>query len=309
MNPNIPTLSLPRRMGEIVERAKKLAPIPVAVVDAAEEHVIVGACEATRAGLIQPVMIGNRREIEAALHAQGLSRDAFPIHDAASETDAAEIGIGKVLAGEAAALMKGWIHTDVLMHPVLAHLKTARRVSHIFVVELASYPKLLFVTDAAINISPDLVTKAEIVQNAVDLARLFGIDRPKVAALSAVEEIKPAIASTIDAACLSKMAERGQIKHALVDGPLAFDNAISKEAAMTKKIESEVAGDVDILLVPDLTSGNILAKDLEYLAGATMGGVVVGAKVPIMLPSRSDPPEARLVSAAIACLVHHFWVE
>jgi phosphotransacetylase len=304
----MPHPSLPKRMGEIVERARKLPPIPVAVVDAAEEHVIVGACEATRAGLIQPLMIGNRSEIEEALNAQGLKKDAYPIHDAASETDAAEIGISKVLAGEAAALMKGWIHTDVLMHPVLSHLRTARRVSHIFVVELASYPKLLFVTDAAINIAPDLMTKAAIVQNAVDLARLFGIEKPKVAALSAVEEIKPAIASTIDAACLSKMAERGQIRHAIVDGPLAFDNAISKEAALTKKIESEVAGDVDILLVPDLTAGNILAKDLEYLAGATMGGVVVGAKAPIMLPSRSDPPEARLVSAAIASLIHHSWV-
>lgn len=301
--------SLPRRMREIVERARRLPPIPVAVVDAAEEHVVIGACEATRAGLIQPVMIGNRHEIEEALKAQGLQMDACTIVDAASEFDAAEIGIKKVLAGEAAALMKGWIHTDVLMHPVLAHLRTARRISHVFVVELASYPKLLFVTDAAINIAPDLMTKAAIVQNAVDLARLFGIERPKVAALSAVEEIKPAIASTIDAACLSKMAERGQIRHAIVDGPLAFDNAISKEAALTKKIESEVAGDVDILLVPELNSGNILAKDLEYLAGATMGGVVVGASVPIMLPSRSDPPQARLVSAAIASLIHHFWSE
>ena len=294
-------------MAELVARAKKFPPIPVAVVDAAEEHVVVGACEATRAGLIKPIMIGNRLDIERALEERGLEPDAYPVVDAASETGAADLGIEMVLKGEAAALMKGWIHTDVLMHPVLAHLRTSRRVSHIFVVELASYPKLLFVTDAAINIEPDLMTKAEIVQNAVDLARLFGIERPKVAALSAVEEIKPAIASTIDAACLSKMAERGQIRHAIVDGPLAFDNAISKEAALTKNIQSEVAGDVDILLVPDLTSGNILAKDLEYLAGATMGGVVVGAKVPIMLPSRSDPPQARLVSAAIAALVNQGW--
>jgi len=175
------------------------------------------------------------------------------------------------------------------------------------VVELASYHKLLFVTDAAINIAPDLTTKAAIVQNAVDLAKLLGISRPKVAALSAIEVVKPAIASTIDAACLSKMAQRGQIRHAVVDGPLAFDNAISKDAAKIKQIDSEVAGDVDILLTPDLTAGNILAKDLEYLADATMAGIVIGARVPIVLPSRSDPPQARLVSAAIAVLVHHHW--
>ncbi|MHB1099481.1 MAG: bifunctional enoyl-CoA hydratase/phosphate acetyltransferase [Burkholderiales bacterium] len=297
--------SLPRRMRELVERAAGLSSIPVAVVDAAEEHVIVGACEASRAGLIDPILIGHRPDIERVMAEQGLEKDAYPIVEAESELEAAELGVQKVLDGQAAALMKGWIHTDVLLHPVLTHLRTARRVSHIFVVELASYPKLLFVTDAAINIVPDLMTKAAIVQNAVDLARLFGIDRPKVAALSAVEEIKPAIVSTIDAACLSKMAERGQIRHAVVDGPLAFDNAISKEAALTKKIESEVSGDVDILLAPDLASGNILAKDLEYLAAATMGGIVVGAKVPIMLPSRSDPPSARLVSAAIAVIIHH----
>ena len=297
--------SLPRRMRELVERAAGLSSIPVAVVDAAEEHVIVGACEASRAGLIDPILIGHRPDIERVMAEQGLEKDAYPIVEAESELEAAELGVQKVLDGQAAALMKGWIHTDVLLHPVLMHLRTARRVSHIFVVELASYPKLLFVTDAAINIVPDLMTKAAIVQNAVDLARLFGIDRPKVAALSAVEEIKPAIVSTIDAACLSKMAERGQIRHAVVDGPLAFDNAISKEAALTKKIESEVSGDVDILLAPDLASGNILAKDLEYLAAATMGGIVVGAKVPIMLPSRSDPPSARLVSAAIAVIIHH----
>lgn len=299
--------ALPRRMKELVERAAKLPPVSVAVVDAAEKHVILGACEAKHAGLIDPVLIGPRSEIEQIMMEEGLDLDTYPIIDAKSEGEAAEVGVQKILEGQAAALMKGWIHTDVLLHPVLTHLRTTRRVSHIFVVELASYPKLLLVTDAAINIAPDLMTKAEIVQNAVDLAMLFGIERPKVAALSAVEEIKPAIGSTIDAACLSKMAERGQIRHAVVDGPLAFDNAISKEAALTKKIDSDVSGDVDILLVPDLTSGNILAKDLEYLAAATMGGIVVGAKVPIMLPSRSDPPSARLVSAAIAVLVHHQW--
>ncbi len=291
---------LPPRMRRLVDEARKFPPVSVAVVDAGEEHVIEGAREAALAGLIEPVLIGRRREIERVM--EGLD---YPIIETDSEQDAASLGVEQVKEGKASALMKGWIHTDVLMHPVLANLRTGKRISHVFVVELATYHKLLFVTDAAINIAPDLLAKVSIVQNAVDLARLFGIERPKVAALSAVEQVKPAIFSTIDAACLSKMAERGQIRNAVVDGPLAFDNAISREAALTKNIKSEVSGDVDILLAPDLDSGNILAKDLEYLAGATMGGIVVGAKVPIMLPSRSDPPSARIVSAAIASLLHH----
>jgi len=298
---------MPERLRAIIEQARKLAPITVAVVDAEEEHVLAGAHEAAQAGLIEPVLIGRRKDIEPICQGMGLATDRYPIIEAESDTDSAEKGVQRVLDGQAAALMKGWIHTDMLMHPVLAHLRTARRVSHVFVVELATYHKLLFVTDAAINIAPDLITKAAIVQNAVDLARLLGIEMPKVAALSAVEVVKPAIASTIDAACLSKMAQRGQIRHAVVDGPLAFDNAISKEAARIKHIDSAVAGEVDILLTPDLASGNILAKDLEYLAAATMAGIVVGARVPIVLPSRSDPPFARLASAAIAVLVHHRW--
>ncbi|MHB1676643.1 MAG: bifunctional enoyl-CoA hydratase/phosphate acetyltransferase [Sulfuriferula sp.] len=297
--------SLPARMRAIVEEARKLPPITVAVVDAAEAHVLAGAHEAAQAGLIKPILVGRRADIERVWAEQGFEADVYPIVEAESDLNAAESSVRQVLDGRAAALMKGWIHTDVMMHPVLAHLRTERRVSHIFVVELASYPKLLFITDAAINIAPDLMTKAAIIQNAVDLVRLLGIARPKVAALSAIEEIRPDIVSTLDAACLSKMAERGQIRHAIVDGPLAFDNAISKEAARTKNIDSEVAGEVDILLVPDLISGNILAKDLEYLAAATMAGIVVGTRVPIILPSRSDPAAARLVSAAIAVLLHH----
>jgi len=191
------------------------------------------------------------------------------------------------------------------MHPVLTALKKGQRVSHVFVADLPSYSKLLFITDAAINITPGLMEKAAIVQNAVDLARLLDIKQPKVAALSAVEVVKPAITSTIDAACLSKMADRGQIRHAIIDGPLAFDNAISAEAAGVKHITSPVAGDVDILLAPDLNAANILAKDLEYLAGATLAGIVVGTTVPIMLPSRSDPPLARLAAAALAVIMHN----
>jgi phosphotransacetylase len=174
----------------------------------------------------------------------------------------------------------------------------------VFVTQLASYPKLLFITDGAVNIAPDLPMKAAILQNAVELARLLGTRAVKAAALSAIEVVNPAIASTIDAACLSKMADRGQIHGAVVDGPLAFDSAISRQSAEVKGIHSPVAGDVDVLLVPDLVSGNILAKDLEYLAGATLAGIVMGAQVPVILTSRADPPRARLVSAAIASLVH-----
>jgi phosphotransacetylase len=299
--------SVPGLMGKIMELARGLAPIPMTVVDAAEEHVLAGAHEAAQAGLIEPVLIGQRKDIEPICEQLGFAPNTYPIIEAHSGVEAAELGVQRVIDGQAAALMKGWIHTDVLMHPVLRRLRTAQRVSHIFVVELATYHKLLFVTDAAINIVPDLMTKAAIVQNAVDLARLLGIEMPKVAALSAVEIIQPTIASTIDAACLSKMAQRGQIRDAIVDGPLAFDNAISRDAARIKHIDSEVAGDVDILLAPDLNAGNILAKDLEYLANATLAGIVVGARVPIVLPSRSDPPTARLVSAAIAVLIHHRW--
>lgn len=298
---------MPPRMRKIMALARKHAPLPMAVVDAGEAHVLAGAHEAAQAGLIVPTLIGRGKAIRRLCTNLGIASGTYPIIEAQTDGMSAQIGVQQVMEGEAAGLMKGWIHTDTLMHPVLAQLRTSRRVSHVFVVELASYHKLLLVTDAAINIVPDLPVKADIVQNAVDLARLLGIPRPKVAALSAVEVVKPAIDSTIDAACLSKMAQRGQILHAVVDGPLAFDNAISKDAAKTKHIKSDVAGEADILLAPDLTSGNILAKDLEYLAGATMAGVVVGAQVPIVLPSRSDPPHARLVSAAIAVLVHHRW--
>ena len=282
-------------------------PLTMAVVDAGERHVMEGVAQALERGLIDPVFVGVRQRIEQTAEQAGVRLDGHRIVEAVHEEDAVRQGAELAAAGEVTGLMKGWLHTDVLMHPVLARLRTERRLSHVFVVELASYHKLLFVTDAAINVEPTLSQKAAIVQNAVNLARVLGVPLPKVAALSAVEVVKPEIASTVDAACLSKMAQRGQIRHALVDGPLAFDNAISREAAETKQIESDVAGDVDILLAPDLNSGNILAKDLEYLAGALMAGVVIGAKVPIVLPSRSDPPAARLASVAVASIMHQSW--
>jgi phosphotransacetylase len=295
------------QLSTLIKRAQQLPALSVAVVDAQERHVLEGVLEASDAGLIEPVLIGARSRIEALLQELDCPVGRFPILEAASETAAAQVGVELVRDSKANALIKGWIHTDVLMKPVLAQLRTARRISHVFIAELPRYPKLLYITDAAISIAPDLTIKAQIVQNAVDLAHMLGIDRPKVAALSSVELVKAAIPSTLDAACLSKMAQRGQIKGAIVDGPLAFDNAISADAAKVKHIDSEVAGDADILLAPDLDAGNILAKDLEYLAGATIAGIVIGAQVPIMLPSRSDPPAARLASAAIAVLMQQNW--
>ncbi len=295
------------RLAAILEQAHNHPPLPVAVVDAQEAHVLAGVVEASDNGLIEPVLLGPRAQIEAVCRQLGYPGDRFPILDMAPAAQAAEAGVQLVVEGRAAALVKGWIHTDELMRPVLRQLRTARRVSHVFVADLPSYHKLLYITDAAINIAPDLATKAAILQNAIDLARILGVDRPKAAALSAIELVKPSIPSTLDAACLSKMAQRGQITHAEVDGPLAFDNVISRDAARIKQINSTVAGDVDIVLAPDLDAGNILAKDLEYLAGATLAGIVIGARVPLMLTSRSDPPAARLLSAAIAVLVHHHW--
>ncbi|WP_022949100.1 bifunctional enoyl-CoA hydratase/phosphate acetyltransferase [Methylohalobius crimeensis] len=294
-------------LDSLIERASDFPPLPMAVVDAGEAYVLEGAREATDAGLLQPVLLGRKPRIEKIAAEIGFSLAEVTLIDAGGEKESASKGVELVAEGQVHGLMKGWIHTDVLMHPVLKHLRTERRVSHVFLAELPAYPKLLYVTDAAINIAPDLKQKAAIVQNAVDLARLLGVPLPKVAALSALEIVKPEIASTIDAACLSKMAQRRQIHHAVVDGPLAFDNAISKDAARIKQIDSDVAGEVDILLAPDLNAGNILAKDLAYLAQATLAGIVVGAKVPIVLPSRSDPPKGRLASCAIAVLMHHLW--
>lgn len=295
------------RVAAIVEQARRYPPLPVAVVDAQEAHVLAGVVEASDHGLIEPVLLGPSKDIEAICRQLGCPPDRFPIVDVAAATPSAAAGVQLVAEGKAQALVKGWIHTDELMRPVLAKLRTSRRVSHVFVADLPSYHKLLFITDAAINIAPDLAIKAEILKNAIDLARILGVARPKAAALSAIELVKPSIPSTIDAACLSKMAQRGQISDAEVDGPLAFDNAISRDAARIKEINSPVAGDVDIVLAPDLDAGNILAKNLEYLAGATLAGIVIGARVPLMLPSRSDPPAARLVSAAIAVLLSQHW--
>jgi phosphotransacetylase len=279
--------------------------MPIAVIDADERHVLEGVCEATEAGYIDPVLIGDESRIQRKLDSIAGAR-RFRIVHAPTEDAMAEKGVELIGKGDVKALMKGHIHTDSFLHPILLHhLQGTKRISHVFLADLKTYPKLLYITDAAININPDLPAKMHIVQNAVDFARLLGVQTPKVAALSAVEIVNMAIASTVDAACLAKMADRGQIKGAVVDGPLAFDNAISAESAEVKGLRSPVSGDVDILMVPDLVSGNILSKDLEYLAGAQLAGFVVGTRVPIVLTSRSDPPKARLISCAVAALASH----
>jgi phosphate acetyltransferase len=290
---------------DMLKSVQGLPAMPIAVIDADEQHVLEGACEAAAAGYIDPILIGDEKCIRNILKTLTCTKQFRIIH-APVEAAMAEEGVELIEKGEVKALMKGHIHTDEFLHPILAHhLQGKKRISHVFLADLKTYPKLLYITDAAINISPDLSTKMHIVQNAVDISRLLGVKEPKVAALSAVEVVNPAIPSTIDAACLAKMADRRQIEGAIVDGPLAFDNAISAESAKVKGISSPVAGDVDILMVPDLVSGNILSKDLEYLAGAQMAGFVVGTKVPIILTSRSDPPRARLISCAVAALASH----
>ena len=289
----------------ILKAVQGLPAMPTAVIDADEQHVLEGACEAAAAGHIEPILIGDEKSIRNILQIINCKKQFRIIH-APNEDAMAAKGVELFEKGEVKALMKGHIHTNEFLHPILAdHLQGKNRISHVFIADLKTYPKLLYITDAAINISPDLSVKMSIVQNAVDVSRLMGVKEPKVAALSAVEVVNPAILSTIDAACLAKMSDRGQITGAIVDGPLAFDNAISAESARVKGIKSPVAGDVDILLAPDLVSGNILGKDLEYLAGAQMAGLVAGTKAPIILTSRSDPPKARLISCAVALLMNH----
>lgn len=298
----------PATLTDLIARARTRPAIRVAVAAAEQGLVLQSVHEAVSMGLIEPRLIGEPEAIAACAEEVGLDIAGWDLVAASGETEMARTAAAMVAAGEADAVMKGIIHTDGFMRALLdpEHgLRLAgRRVSHVFMVDIPTYPKLLAITDAAINIAPDLNAKAQILENAVELAKLLGVARPKVAVLSAVETVNPAIVSSLDAACLTLMARRGQLADAIVDGPLAFDNAISAEAAREKEIVSPVSGDADILLVPDLVSGNILAKNLEYLAGATAAGVVVGLSAPVVLTSRSDPPKARLASLALAVLMH-----
>lgn len=292
------------RHAELVARCRGMRPLVTAVVHPCDGPSLSAALEAAEAGLIEPILIGPRQKIAAAAAAQGLGIDRFRLVDAPHSHAAAAQAVAMGRAREVEALMKGSLHTDELMHAVLqGGLQTDRRISHVYLFDVPGQNRPLFITDAAINIAPDLQAKRDICRNAIELAQALGVPQPKVALLSAVETVNSAIPSTVDAAALCKMAERGQISGGVLDGPLAFDNAVSPEAARLKGIRSPVAGQADILVVPDLEAGNMLAKQLTYFNGADGAGIVLGAQLPIILASRADPPRTRIASCAIALLL------
>jgi phosphate acetyltransferase len=305
-----PQLALRRgdSFAHLFRACEGLPPVSCAVVHPCDRDSLVGAIEAGRRGLITPVLVGPEERIRGVARAEGVDLGPYRVVDVPHSHAAAEKAVALARAGEVEALMKGSLHTDELMGAVVpsaAGMRTSRRISHVFVMDVPAYPRMLLITDAAINIAPGLEEKADIVQNAIDLAHVLGIEQPKVAILSAVETVTARIGSTIEAAALCKMAERGQITGGILDGPLAFDNAISAQAAQAKKIASPVAGQADVLLVPDLEAGNMLAKQLSYLAGAEGAGIVLGARVPIVLTSRADSVRTRLASTAVMALVAH----
>ncbi|MGA3115977.1 MAG: bifunctional enoyl-CoA hydratase/phosphate acetyltransferase [Syntrophobacteraceae bacterium] len=298
-----------RRSDEFVKLLKaceKVPPVPCAIAYPCDHDSLLGPIEAAERKIIQPVLVGPEDRIREVARAAGIDIGPYRIVSVPNSHEAAEKAVEMARNGEVEALMKGSLHTDELMGAAVKSdtgLRTAKRISHVFVMDVPAYPRPILITDAAINIFPKLEDKAGIVQNAVDLAHVLGIERPRVAILCAVETINPKMPSTLDAAALCKMADRGQISGAVLDGPLAFDNAISLAAAQTKGISSPVAGQADILLVPDLEAGNMLAKQLSYLAGADGAGIVLGARVPIVLTSRADSVRSRLASIAVMALV------
>ena len=286
--------------------AEGMDPVATAVVHPCDEESLKGALLAAARGLICPILVGPAARIHQVAHSLGMDVSSYQLVDTPYSQESARVAVELVRKGKAEALMKGSLHTDELMSAVVDRttgLRTARRLSHVFRMDVPTYAKPLLITDAAINIYPDLLAKADIIQNAIDLAHVLGVAEPRVAILSAVETVNPKIQSTIDAAALCKMADRRQIKGGILDGPLAFDNAISIEAAHTKGIKSPVAGMADVLVVPDLESGNMVAKQLEYLASAVPAGIVLGARVPIILTSRADNAETRMASCVLAVLV------
>jgi phosphotransacetylase len=292
----------------LLTRCKSLESIPTAVAHPCEATALAGACEAAEEGLIVPILVGPAAKIAATAKAAKVDVSRFQIVDTPHSEASAAKAVELVREGQAELLMKGSLHTDELMGAVVSKergLRTGRRISHVFVMDVPTYHKVLIVTDGAINIAPNLEDKVDICQNAIDLAVSLGIEKPKLAILAAVETVTSKMPATIDAAALCKMADRGQIKNAALDGPLAFDNAISKKAARTKGIHSGVAGDPDILLAPDLEAGNILAKQLTFLANADSAGLVLGARVPIILTSRADSVRSRIASCAVAMLAAH----
>jgi phosphate acetyltransferase len=294
------------RYDRLVEAARRLPPVKTAVAHPCDQISIEGAVEAARLGLIDPILVGPPARIRDAAGLAKTDISRFPLVESAHSHDSAAKAVELVREGKAEALMKGSLHTDELMGAVVARdtgIRTARRISHCFVMDVPGHPDPLIITDAAVNIAPSLADKVDIVQNAIDLGHALGFPEVRVAIMSAMETVNPAVPSTIEAAALCKMAERGQITGGTLDGPLALDNAINQEAAAIKNIVSPVAGRANVLVVPDLEAGNMLAKSLSFLAGAAAAGIVLGARVPIILTSRADSVITRLASCAVASLV------
>jgi phosphate acetyltransferase len=293
---------------QFIKSCLELEPISVAIAHPCSEYALRGSIDAAREGLIEPILLGPEEKINALAEEHEIDISAYQIIDTKHSHDSASQAVALCRKGETEALMKGSLHTDEILSAVVKRetgLRTEKRLSHVFVMDVPTYPRPLFITDAAINIYPGLEDKVDIVKNAILLAQALKIKTPRVAILSAVETINPKIPSTLEAAALCKMADRGQINGALIEGPLAFDNAISKEAAVIKGIQSEVAGRADILIAPDLEAGNMLYKQLTYLVEADAAGIVMGARVPIILTSRADSAKARLASCAVAVAFAH----
>ena len=303
---NVSPLRQHHKYERLITATRKLAPLPTAVAHPCDESSLRGAVEAAQAGMIVPILVGPKERMRSVATSIGLDIAGFDMIDATHSQAAAEKAVELVRSGKAELLMKGSLHSDELLAAATKRdtgLRTARRISHVFVMDVPTHPETLFITDAAVNIAPDLLAKRDIIQNAIDLYAGLGLGTPKVAILSAVETVTPSIPSTIEAAALCKMADRGQINGGELDGPLAFDNAISIEAAQIKGIRSPVAGRAEILVVPDLEAGNMLAKNLTFLSGADAAGIVLGARVPIILTSRADKVRTRMASAAVAMLL------
>ena len=294
------------RYERLLRAAQSLPPVTTAVAHPCDRVSLEGVVEAARLGLIEPILVAPSARIRAVAQEAGLDISGFPLKESAHSHDSAEKAVALVREGKAEALMKGSLHTDELMAAVVAReggIRTGRRISHCFVMDVPGHQDPLIVTDAAVNIAPDLTDKIDIVQNAIDLGHALQFQEVRVAILSAMETVNPKVPSTIEAAALCKMADRGQITGGVLDGPLALDNAISEEAAAIKQIVSPVAGRANVLVVPDLEAGNMLAKSLTFLAGADAAGIVLGARVPIILTSRADSVTTRLASCAVASLV------
>lgn len=292
----------------LIAHVARLEPIRMAVVHPCDELSLAGAMDARDAGMIEPVLVAPRARLDEVAAAAGIDVSACERVDVPHSHAAAAAAAVMASRAEVEALMKGSLHSDELLRaivPAAAGLRTKRRLSHCYVMETSAYPRPFIITDAAINIAPTLDEKADIVRNAIDLAHVIGVPEPRVAILAAVETVNARMPATLDAAALCKMADRGQITGGILDGPLAFDNAVSPDAVRIKGIRSPVAGRADVLVVPDLESGNMLAKQLEYLGGAASAGIVMGARVPIVLTSRADSRQTRLASCAIALMLAH----